>query len=260
MKLNIINKINEKKHKQIDDFRTEKSNIINEDTAFAVTEAYKAARTNILFALSGVSPDPNICKKVIFTSAEPGEGKTTSVINMAITFAQTGARVLLLDCDLRKPRIHRYLELHRVPGVSEMLIGMAEAKDCIRKIPEYHIDCIPAGQLPPNPVELLSSPLMEGLLKAVEKQYDYILIDTPPVTVVTDAAVLAKFADGVVVIVRQGYTIHELLQKARETLQFANAKILGYIINDVKKQTGIGRGGYGGYKYSYGYVYGEGKK
>lgn len=263
MNLDFIKKINEKKHKQIDDFKTEKSNIINDNTVFGVIEAYKATRTNILFALSGTSPEQGTCKKVVFTSAEPGEGKTTSVINMAITFAQTGARVLLIDCDLRKPRIHRYLDVRRIPGVSEMLIGMAQAKDCIRHVSQHHIDCITAGQIPPNPVELLSSSLMEGLLQSVEGQYDYILIDTPPVTVVTDAAVLAKFVDGVVVVVRQDYTIHELLQKARETLIFANAKILGYVMNDVKKQPGIGYAQYGGaykrnsYKYKYNYTYGD---
>lgn len=271
-----IGKINEKKHS----FQNRESNshnessptdnILSENTPFTITEAYKTARTNIMFALASVEG----CKKVIFTSAEPGEGKTTTVLNMAIAFAQTGLKVLLVDCDLRKPRTHRYLGIEKTNGLSDLLAGLIELKDAIKHSDERGLDCITAGQIPPNPVELLSSETMRLLLEKLSQDYDYIFIDTPPVTVVTDAPSMAKFVDGYVVVIRHNYTIHELLEKTRQSLKFAEAKTLGFVINDIKPMAGIGYSKYGtygtryrykyryrygykyGYKYGYGYGYG----
>lgn len=260
----LIGKVNEKKHSvkrtAAENTNSSVNNVLNDKTPFSITEAYKTARTNILFSLADVDG----CKKIIFTSAEPGEGKTTSILNTAITFSQTGAKVLVIDGDMRKPRIHRYLEIEKTNGLSDLLIGLIDDKTAIHHCEKKGIDCIPAGQIPPNPVELLSSDKMKNLLDRVSENYDYIFIDTPPVTVVTDAASMASFVDGYVLIVRHNYTIHELLEKEREALIFAEAKILGYMVNDIKPMGGIGYGKYGAYgnryrykyRYRYGYKYG----
>ncbi len=260
-----IGKFNEKKHSLKKNTENRSSDdltdrIMNPHMSFSVTEAYKSARTNLIFALA----DIDRCKRIIFTSAEPSEGKTTTILNMAITFAQTGTRTLLIDGDLRKPRIHRYLQIEKDNGLSDVLAGLISADDAIKHVEDKNLDCITAGQIPPNPAELLSSSKMEKLLDLLSGKYDYIFIDSPPVTVVTDAPSMAKFVDGYVLVVRQNYSIYELLEKTRDSLKMSEAKILGYIINDIKPMAGIGYGTYGGYKrrynyryrYRYGYKYG----
>lgn len=261
----LIGRFNEKKnslkHKKSSATLSVKS-IISKDTPFSIIEAYKTARTNILFTFSNA----DTCKRIVFTSAEPGEGKTTTSINMAITFAQTGAKVLLIDGDLRKPRIHRYLGLEKSNGLSELLVGLIDEKTAINHVEDKGIDCITSGTIPPNPIELLSTDKMELLLDKLSKEYDFIFIDSPPITVVADATTMAKIVDGYIVVVRHNYTIHELLGKARDNLHFAEAKVLGYIMNDLQPMAGIGYGRYGSYgrgyrykyKYKYGYKYGYG--
>ncbi len=237
--------------------------LLTDDTAFIVKEAYKTARTNIRFSLSSEKG----CKKIIITSASPHEGKTTTCLNLAIAFAQTDAKVLIIDADLRKPRIYRHLSIERENGLSDLLCGLIDKETAIKHCAEHKIDCITSGQIPPNPAELLSSPEMEQLLDELGKDYDYIFIDTPPVTVVTEAAAMAKCASGVLLVIRQNNTIFESIDRARNSLKMANAKILGYILNDVS----AGSYGYGtynkyghrkkynyGYGYDYGYGYGYG--
>ena len=209
-----------------------------------------------MFALSATGKG---CKKIIVTSASPGEGKTTTCLNLAITFAQMNAKVLVIDADLRKPRVYRHLGLERKNGLSDVLGGLTDINTAIHHCPEYNIDCITSGQIPPNPAELLTSSEMEALLNTLSERYDYIFLDTPPVTMVTEAAAMSKFTNGTVVIIRQNYTIHEMLQRAQANLKFGEAKILGYILNDVdvnQYRSGYGRYGYRGYghrKYGYGY-------
>lgn len=266
--LEYIGKLNEKKHKMRSSSKAEttelpQSYILNDKTSFSITEAYKSARTNIVFALAGIEG----CKKIIFTSAEPGEGKTTTVLNLCITFAQMDAKVLLVDCDLRKPRVHRYLGIEKTTGLSDVLAGLIPIDEAIKHHDDYNLDCITAGQIPPNPIELLSSDAMGQLLDTLSEKYDYIFIDSPPVTVVTDAASMAKKVDGYIILVRHNYSIHELLEKTRQSLNFAEAKILGYVINDIKAMPGIGYSRYGvygtrykyryRYRYRYGYRYGS---
>lgn len=264
--LKYIGKLNEKKHKIKSSSKSRKQElskayILNDKTPFSITEAYKSARTNIVFALAG----GDRCKRIIFTSAEPGEGKTTTVLNLCITFAQMEAKVLLMDCDLRKPRVHRYLGVEKNTGLSDVLAGMIAPEEAVKTFEEYGFDYITAGQIPPNPVELLSSDAMGQLLDTFSDKYDYIFIDTPPVTVVTDAASMAKRVDGYIVLVRHDYSIHELLEKTRQSLNLAEAKILGYVINDIKAMPGIGYSRYGvygarykyRYRYRYGYKYGN---
>lgn len=253
--------------------------LINEKTEFAVREAYNAARTNIIYSLGG---EKNGGKKILITSASPHEGKTTTCLNLAITFAQLEKKVVIIDADLRKPRTYRHLSIDRENGLSDLLCGLITIDKAIKHCPEHRIDCITSGQIPPNPAELLASKEMEQVLDKLSEMYDYIFIDTPPVTVVTEAAAMAKNASGVILVVRQNNTIHESIQRARENLQLANAKILGYILNDIDPNAysygsyakygykrknyrygyGYGKsGGYGyGYDYGYGYGYGYGYK
>lgn len=246
MKLS-MKSIKKKKH-----VRNGSEGIINADTMFSVTEAYKAARTNVMFSLAG----DDVCKKVIVTSATPGEGKTTSCINLAITFAQTEARVLIIDADLRKPRVFQYMGVKNGSGLSDVLGGFVKLEEVIQKSPKYGFDCITSGHIPPNPAELLASRRMAELLKSLEDSYDYILIDTPPVTVVTDAAAMAKFATGAVIVTRQKQTTHAAVKKAISVLEFADAKILGFILNGANINSYAYRSKYG-YRNGYGYGYGE---
>ncbi|MBR5808706.1 MAG: CpsD/CapB family tyrosine-protein kinase [Clostridia bacterium] len=238
-----------------DDSALVRSNTLLTDcTDFVTKEAYKTARTNIRFSLSGSKGG----KKIIVTSASPGEGKTTTCLNLAIAFAQTDAKVLVIDADLRKPRIYRHLSIERENGLSDLLCGLIETKDAIKHCERHNLDCITSGQIPPNPAELLSSKEMDQLFEELSASYDYIFVDTPPVTVVTEAAAMAKNANGVIVVIRQNSTIHESIERALANLKMADAKILGYILN------GVDHSAYGyktynhkykqyGYRYGYGY-------
>lgn len=241
--------------------------ILHKKTPFVIQEAYRTARTNIIFSLSG---EKGKCKKICITSANAGEGKTTTSLNMAITFAQTGSRVLLIDCDLRKPRIHQYLGVVKNDGLTTILSGQKEFEDVVFHNLRPGLDCITSGSIPPNPAELLASDNMSKLLSDLSEIYDYILLDTPPVTVVTDAVSLSQVVSGVMVVVREGYTNHESIEQALKLLKIANAKILGFFINDVDV-SGINYGSYRGsyskiygrrygkhYNYGYGYGYGYG--
>lgn len=257
------------KHSEAQQAAMEKAEmLLSKESGFIVNESYKALRTNIIFALSNIDKK---CKKIILTSASPGEGKTTTCLNLAIAFAQTGSKVIVIGADLRKPRAYRRLGIERHNGMSDVLCGLIDVDDAIKSIEKYGFDCITAGQIPPNPVELLSSPKMGEILDRLSEKYDYVFIDTPPVTIVSDATAMSKYTDGVIVVVRQDYTIHETLEKARTALDFAEAKILGYILNDVSSVNGrygtykkfgygsrsdkglLGNYGYGGYGYGYGY-------
>lgn len=259
----VIGKLNEKrhqlqKHEQATNHRV--AHILTDEAPFSIKEAYKTTRTNILFALAGQEG----CKKIVLTSAEPGEGKTTTALNLSITFAQTGSKVLVIDGDLRKPRIHRYLHFDKKNGLSDLLVGSTTLKKAIRHHDKLNIDCIPAGQIPPNPVELLSNDGMNELLEKLSEMYDYIFIDSPPVTVVSDAAAMANVVDGYIVVIRHNFTIHELLSKARASLLFAEGKVLGYVMNDIRPLGGLSYNQYGAYsskyynyKSKYGYGYGS---
>lgn len=221
--------------------------ILNDNTDFSIVEAYKSTRTNLEYALAAEEG----CKKIIFTSAMPSEGKTTSCINTAITFALAGAKIVLIDADLRKPKVHMCLELENATGFSNYLAGFAELDDVIQHC-KNGLDVITSGQIPPNPSELLVSPRMEKALLKLAEKYDYVIIDAPPVNIVSDAVSMSKFVTGVAVVVKEDFTTHDALKKALSNLEFANAKILGFILNDVMAS----RGYYSKYyKYRYRYKY-----
>jgi capsular exopolysaccharide synthesis family protein len=204
--------------------------LINEKTAFSVVEAYKTLRTNLMFAAQNPGS-----KRIIITSAAPNEGKSTSCCNLGITLAQTNFNVLIIDCDLRKPAIHKFFKVKGIPGLSEILAGMNDVNDAVQKTNFDKVSVICGGTIPPNPAELLGSTEMDELLHKLSQQFDYILLDTPPINLVTDALALTRMTDGVVLVARQGQTTHPELGHALASLKFANAKVLGTILNGVAR-------------------------
>lgn len=237
--------------------------ILNKRTPFVIQEAYRTARTNIIFSLADSDEG---CKIVCITSANASEGKTTTALNLAITFAQTGSKVLLIDADLRKPRIHQYLGVIKSDGLTTILSRQKEFEDVVYHNLRPGLDCLTSGSIPPNPAELLGSEAMGKLFDKLKKEYDYVLIDTPPVTVVTDAVALSGYVSGIMLVVREGFTNYESIDQALSLLNIAKAKILGFFVNDIDAMSmnyGSYRSGYGKkyksrYKYDKGYGYGYG--
>lgn len=203
--------------------------LIDENTPFAIKEAYKTARTNLLFSLS---TSENKC--VIMTSALAAEGKSTNCANLALTMSQTGASVLLIDADLRKSTQHKIFGISNTIGLAEILGGFCKVGDGVQEQIHPDLDIITAGQVPPNPSELLGSQNMQKLIEIVSENYNYIFIDSPPVNIVTDALVLARYAAGLIMCTRYRQSTHDELRRAVASVEFANAKILGMIVCDVK--------------------------
>ena len=227
--------------------------LLSDTSTFPVKEAYKSARTNIMFSLSELG-----CKKIIITSSFPKEGKSTTCANIAITFAQTGAKILILDADIRKPRMHKMFDApHRI-GLSNVLSGISGLDEAIINTKYDNLDLLIAGHIPPNPAEMLSSQAMSDLLDKLSEKYDYIFIDTPPVNLVTDTVVLSKKVSGVFMVVRIGVTDHKELKAAVSKLEFANAKPLGFILNDVETSQSAYKYNYKKYSYKkYKYMYND---
>jgi capsular exopolysaccharide family len=203
--------------------------VLNEKTNFLAAEAYKTIRTNLLFTLQN-----HMGASVIITSTAPNEGKTTNCCNLGITLAQMNSKVLIIDCDLRKPYIHECFNKTCEPGLSEFLAGMKENAAEIIQDTEYpNLNVICGGIIPPNPAELLSSQRMEELIGELAEEYKYILMDTPPINLVADALSLSHLADGVVLVVKQAQTTHPELNHALTSLEFADARVLGVILNGI---------------------------
>ena len=203
-----------------------RARVLNEKSSFHVKEAYKALRTNIVFSLPH-----NKAKKVLVTSALAGEGKSTNCLNIAISFAQTGAKVLLIDCDLRKPNVANLLNIPSSPGLSNILANLNTVESTIIHSDHSNLDVIPSGDMPPNPSELLGSAVMKDTLEKLSETYEYIFLDSTPINIVTDAAVMTKMIDGVVFVVRQGRTDKDTVAEAIKKLEIVDAKILGFVLN-----------------------------
>jgi succinoglycan biosynthesis transport protein ExoP len=217
-----------------------------------LSEAYRSIRTSILLSSSEKPP-----KKITVTSPNPGEGKTTTVINTAIALSQTGAQVLIIDADMRKPKVHKIFNHENGMGLSNFLSGHGHLVSIIKKSEVPNLFYIPAGPIPPNPSELLGSNLFKKMLETLETRFDHILVDSPPVLGFADAVILSSSVNGVILTVVGGKTPRETLQRAKEVLQQTNTRILGVVINRVD----IRRSDYGYYYYRYHSYYGEeGKK
>lgn len=213
-----------------------------DEPSSAFAESYKAIRTAIM--LSSAEKPP---RRILITSSGPGEGKTVTSINLSIAIAQSGYKVLLIDSDLRKPRIHKVFDLDNSKGLSTYLAGASDA-DILRDGPIAELGIITSGPIPPNPSELLSSKRMAEILDLYGGMYDFIICDSPPVLTVTDSLILSKLLDGVILVTRADVTTYENAKKCLKSLLTVNAPVLGININalDYKK------GGYSGY-YSYQY-------
>jgi capsular exopolysaccharide synthesis family protein len=198
--------------------------LLTDQDSFLVQEAYKALRTNVIYSLpGGESKCIGIC------SPEPGEGKSTTSVNLAIALAQIGKRVLLIDCDMRMSDIARRLHITMTPGLSDFLVGQSRIEDAVRNVEELGIYVLPAGSVPPEATSLLESKQMEHLFTAVRKIYDYVIVDLPPVTTVPDAAIMAKHIDGYLLVVRQKQTTHRKIVQMLKQLEMVNANIMGFI-------------------------------
>ncbi len=227
---------------------------IGQSLNFAAAEAYKLLRTNLMFSIS----DEKACKVIGVTSALRGEGKSTTSMNVSYSLAEAGKKVLLIEADMRLPVIASAMEITRAPGLSHAIAGINEIPEAIHPsgIIE-NLDVIPAGEIPPNPSEMLSSKRMEKLVETLSEQYDYIIIDLPPVSVVSDSLAVARLLSGMVVVVRLNYCDKHALNDSIRQLQYTNVKILGFVLNDSESSAAH----YKKYKskfkkiYKYGYDY-----
>ncbi len=224
--------------------------VLSENTRFVITEAYKTARTNLIFSLA---PCKN--KIAVVTSCSPAEGKSTNCLNLAITMAQMGASVLIIDADMRKPVLHALLDLENKTGLSTVLGGITDdVAKVIKPKVRPSLDVLTSGPIPPNPAELLSSKKMQLLLELVGKHYEYVFIDTPPVTVVSDAFLMNKNTAGMIFVIKENFTSHGAINDALERIKMTEGKVLGFIKTNCGSQSRRGFKNYG-YKYNYNYKY-----
>ncbi len=214
-------------------------------------EAYRGLRTSVLLSTAGTPP-----RSILFTSSQPGEGKTTTSINMAISLAQLGARVIIIDADLRRPKVHQRLDVENLLGLSTWLSRDVNLDDLIEYIPDLNLSFIASGAIPPNPAELISSSRMKELLITLSNQFDHVIIDSPPLMNVSDSVILSTMVDGVVLVVQSGKTKRTIVSRARQELRKVNARIFGVVLNDVDLK-GDGYDDYYTGKYYSSYKYGD---
>ena len=232
---------------------------IGKNRSFAMAEAHKRLRTNVMFSFA----DEEECHVIGVTSAMAHEGKSTTSMNLAYDLTKAGKKTLLIDADMRLSRVAKYLEIERSPGLSNMLVGKSDnGKDIVQKATAQDgLNVITCGDIPPNPTELLASKRFGLILDALKEEYEYIVIDLPPVTEVADALIASQLADGMIVVVRQEFADERLLDDTINQLNLSGARILGLVMTCVEHASK-----YGKYKYKkylgkkYGYHYGYGKR
>ena len=210
------------------------------------SEAYRTLRTNLQFTRSAQK-----LRSLLVTSSGPEEGKSTTISNLAIALGLQGTKTLLIDADLRRPVVHKTFSIDRNRGLTNVLVGKATLPEAVQSSGSRNLDILPSGILPPNPAELLGSSRMANLIKELQSKYDMLVFDSPPLLAVTDAAVLSRHMDGVLLVVKSGQTKHEALLRSVELLRNVDSRILGVLLNDVSRENTYG-------SYHYYYYYGEG--
>ena len=237
----------------------ERKFLLSSRSDFYVREAYKILRTNVSFALTGEEKS----KVIVVTSSLQSEGKSITATNLAISYAMTDRKVLLVDCDMRRPKLAHLLNINSKVGLSNLLMDPALKEEAILHTGVSGLDILLSGDIPPNPSELLSSPRMQRLIAELREEYDFVILDSPPINMVTDAVVIAPQSDGVLFLVRANHSERGAVIHAVEQLEYAKAKILGFVLNGVEMENT--HYGYGKYRYKrysryrrYGYGYGHG--
>jgi capsular exopolysaccharide synthesis family protein len=193
-----------------------------------ISESYRSLRTNIQFA----NLDNNM-KTILVTSATPGEGKTLTLINLAVAMAQNGQKVLIVDCDMRKPRIHKAFEISNKAGLAEYLMYGEDISKFINRIDTLNIDVMTSGKIPGNPSELLHSNVMKETVESLKGKYDYVFFDSPPVVPVTDAIVMSSYIEGAVLVIASGKLEIDMAKKVKESLVASGIEILGVVLNKI---------------------------
>lgn len=214
---------------------------LHKNLEFTATEQYKLLRTNLEFTV----PEGTKCPVVGITSSMRGEGKSTTAVNLSYVLAEKGSKVLLIDGDLRIPSIAKKMGLDSSPGLTDVLMGYDNDIEHYKStlLDTWYI--MPSGDIPPNPSELLGSKRMESVLESLREQFDYIVVDLPPVNIVSDALSISTLITGMVVVIREEYTEKKELEHCFRLLKLSNVNILGCVMNE----TGSGSSGYGKYKY-----------
>lgn len=205
--------------------------ITHKEPKSRIAEQYRNIRTNIEFT----SVDNHI-RSIVVTSVDPGDGKTTTIANLAVVFGQQGKKVLLIGADLRKPTLQNLFAAYSPNGLTNLLSGQTSFVQCIQKTDIENVYVMSAGPIPPNPAELLGYRKMDEVLLEAYKMFDIVLIDTPPVMAVTDAQILANKCDGVVLVARSEKTEKDKLIKVKQILDKASGKLLGVILNDKREE------------------------
>ena len=193
-------------------------------------EAYRSLRSNIEY-----SSFDDEYRAIVVTSSVPGEGKSTTSGNLALSLAQSGNKVLLVDCDMRKPSIHKKFKISNISGTAELLLRKESFED-VANFYNENLTIITAGKIPPNPSEMLSSRAMTAFIKEMKKEFKYIILDTPPLQAVTDAQVLSTKADGVLLVVRAGSTKKEMVLNSVDLIKKVHGKTIGTVLNGVENK------------------------
>ena len=261
--MSIFKKISERLHTKRVEKVSQKSShhssrteyLLSNETPFDVTEAFR----NLKASLSVSVPKKDGGVVIMMTSAYPEDGKTTVTANLALMFALSYAKVILIDADIRKGRIAKYFNKRTTPGLSDYLSGQKSLDEVVYHSKKYeHLSYITCGTHSPKPYELLESDEMKNLLENLRKEYDYIIIDTPPILLISDALALAPFTDGVALVCRHQVSYVSDIARALNSLSFAKANVLGVIVNDYKApKAGKFYGGYKKYYYYNSYSYGS---
>ena len=213
---------------------------LHKNLEFTATEQYKLIRANLDFTL----PEDEKCPVIGVTSSMRGEGKSTTAVNLSYVFAEKGSKVLLIDGDLRIPSIAKKLEVESSPGLADLLRGKGAQISEFKSHLLSNWFVLPSGDIPPNPSELLGSGRMENILNRLREIFDYIIIDLPPVNIVSDAVSISSLISGMIVVIREEYTEKKELERCFRQLKLSNVNILGCVLNEAKAD----RGSYGKYK------------